>query len=169
MERTTERTKQTSKQTKEWKGYAPINVKPQGGGVGHGVGILTFSLKKKFKFPNPWDKIIGQNTQQRQEKALKFSSNLDQVRSKWSKSLPSGHHVGSKSLPWGQTPRSSSRWLARAFCCPLQCTNQSGHSRLFTFPNFKIPVILFLSTGDIWGGRQTERTVNVQMVPPQLT
>ena len=24
---------------------APINVKPQGGGVGHGVGILTFSFK----------------------------------------------------------------------------------------------------------------------------
>ena len=40
--------------------YAPINVKPQGEGVGHGVGILTFSFKI-IQIPHPWDKIIGQN------------------------------------------------------------------------------------------------------------
>ena len=39
---------------------APINVKPQGGGVGQGVEILTFSLKK-IQMPHPWVKIIGQN------------------------------------------------------------------------------------------------------------
>ena len=32
----------------------------EGGGVWHGVGILTFSLKKNL-IPHPWDKIIGQN------------------------------------------------------------------------------------------------------------
>ena len=36
--------------------YAPINVKPQGGGVGHGVGILTFSFQK-IQIPHPWDKM----------------------------------------------------------------------------------------------------------------
>ena len=40
--------------------YAPINVKPQGEGIGHGVGILTFSFKI-IQIPHPWDKIIGQN------------------------------------------------------------------------------------------------------------
>ena len=29
-----------------------------GGGVGHGVGIVTFLFKN---IPHPWDKIIGQN------------------------------------------------------------------------------------------------------------
>ena len=40
--------------------YAPINVKPQGEGVGHGVGILTFSFKI-IQIPHPWDKIIKCN------------------------------------------------------------------------------------------------------------
>ena len=39
--------------------YAPINVKPQGEGVGHVVGSLTFSFKI-IQIPHPWDKIIGQ-------------------------------------------------------------------------------------------------------------
>ena len=39
---------------------ASINVKPQGGGIGHGVGILTFSFEI-IQIPHPWDKIIGQN------------------------------------------------------------------------------------------------------------
>ena len=40
---------------------APINVKPEGGRgeVGHEVGMLNFSLKKKIS--NPRDKIVGQN------------------------------------------------------------------------------------------------------------
>ena len=32
--------------------YAPINGKPQGEGVGHGVGILTFSFKI-IQIPTP--------------------------------------------------------------------------------------------------------------------
>ena len=39
---------------------APVNAKPQGRGVGHGVGILTFSFKR-IQIPHPCDKIIGQN------------------------------------------------------------------------------------------------------------
>ena len=43
--------------------YASINVKPEGGwggggGVGHRVGILTFSEKKIIKIPTPGQKII---------------------------------------------------------------------------------------------------------------
>ena len=37
--------------------YAPINVKHEGVGIGHRVGILTFS-KKIIKIPTPGEKII---------------------------------------------------------------------------------------------------------------
>ena len=41
--------------------YAPINVKPNGGGVKHGAGILTFSLKKiKSLTPTPMTKKLVQ-------------------------------------------------------------------------------------------------------------
>ena len=38
---------------KETTYYAPINVKPEGGEVGHRVGILTFSKNKLSKSPPP--------------------------------------------------------------------------------------------------------------------
>ena len=72
-----------------------------GGGVGHGVGILTFSLKK-IQIPHPWDKIIGQNVHTAASEGGKMS--FVQL-----KSLAWGHHIRSKSLPWGQTSRSNSR------------------------------------------------------------
>ena len=37
--------------------YAPINVKPQGEGVGHVVGSLTFSFKI-IQIPHPWDMLF---------------------------------------------------------------------------------------------------------------
>ena len=55
---------------------APINVKPEGGGgVGQGVGIWTFSIKKS-QIPHPWDKIISQNPDPGQVKVVKCHSNL---------------------------------------------------------------------------------------------
>ena len=71
--------------------YAPINVKLQGEGVGHGVGILTFSFKL-IQIPHPWDKIIGQNVHPAASEGGKMSF----VRSK---SLACGRHIRSKSLP----------------------------------------------------------------------
>ena len=37
-----------------------LSPREGGGGVGHGVRILTFSFKI-IQIPHPWDKIIGQN------------------------------------------------------------------------------------------------------------
>ena len=72
----------------------------RGRGVGHGVGILTFSLKK-IQIPHPCGKVIGQNPHP-------AASEDDQMSFVLSKSLPWGHHVQSKSLPWGQTSLSNS-------------------------------------------------------------
>jgi hypothetical protein len=44
-----------------WCQYAPINVNPEGGGVGQGVGIWHF-YKKKCQMPLPREKIPGQNS-----------------------------------------------------------------------------------------------------------
>ena len=83
--------------------YAPINVKPQGGGggVGHGVGILTFSFKK-IQIPHPPYKIIGQNPHPAASEGGKMSFVP-------SKSLAWERHMRSKFLPCGQTSRSNSR------------------------------------------------------------
>ena len=56
-----------------FRGNAPINVKPQGRGVGHVVGILTFSFKI-IQIPHPWDKITGQMSTRRQVKEVKCPS-----------------------------------------------------------------------------------------------
>ena len=45
---------------KETTSYAPINVKPEGGEVGHRVGILTFS-KTNYQNPHPRAKNNCQN------------------------------------------------------------------------------------------------------------
>ena len=50
-------------------------LSPRGGGVGQGVGILTFSIKKS-QIPHPRDKIIGQNPDPGQVKVVKCHSNL---------------------------------------------------------------------------------------------
>ena len=69
---------------------------PRGGGVGHRVGILTFS-KKNIKIPTPGRKRI--------------------VKIKWFNSLlpytlkDQMHDVRSKSPPWGYMPQSNSRGL----------------------------------------------------------
>ena len=76
--------------------FLPLNVYP----MRHGVGILTFSLKK-FQIPYPWDKISGQNV----HPAASESGKISFVRSK---SLAWGRHIGSKPLPRGQTSRSNS-------------------------------------------------------------
>ena len=48
--------------------------------VGHGLGVLTFSLKKKKLSFHPWIKIIGQIPDPRQVKVVKCPSNLDRVQ-----------------------------------------------------------------------------------------
>ena len=53
-------------------------LSPREGGVGHGVGILTFSFKK-IQIPHPWEKIIGQNVHPAASEGGKMSF----VRSNW--------------------------------------------------------------------------------------
>ena len=81
---------------------APISVKPEGGGgggVGHRVGILTFS-KKNYQIPTPGRKRI-----------VKVSSKNSLLLFYYIKLKDQMHDVGSKSPPWGYTPQSNSHGL----------------------------------------------------------
>ena len=70
-----------------------------GGGVGHRVGILTFS-KKIVKIPTPGEKELSKLAE-KNGFLLFYSLKLKDKM----------HNVRSKSPPWGYTPKSKSRGL----------------------------------------------------------
>lgn len=81
------------KKKKQTRLQVTFDVKPEGGEVGIGEGILTFS-QQKFKFSSPETKQLVKIPTWGQVKPLKCPSNLN--------------HVRSKSLPWWQTSRLNS-------------------------------------------------------------